>query len=245
MEDMKPTDIPKVDIIISEWMGYALLYEAMLDSVLYARDHFLRPGGVMLPAEATINIAPVYDPEYTQSTVGFWDNVYGFNMRAFTTHIYEDARIRIIPARAIVGSVCQFLYLDLYRCTKKDLIFKKKFMTSLTQEIPSLDGFAVWFDVRFGQSNAVTGPTTFDFVDFSAPIMHTGPYHPPTHWEQAYLMVNPAKKVNANAEGIPTRSIIHGDVSFTPRADNDREIDIGIHWEAFSSEEGTQTWAMS
>jgi hypothetical protein len=27
-----------VDIIISEWMGYALLYESMLDTVLYARD---------------------------------------------------------------------------------------------------------------------------------------------------------------------------------------------------------------
>lgn len=36
----------KVDIIISEWMGYFLLYEAMLDSVLVARDRFLAPGGI-------------------------------------------------------------------------------------------------------------------------------------------------------------------------------------------------------
>ncbi|KAG0042211.1 hypothetical protein BGZ83_000773, partial [Gryganskiella cystojenkinii] len=36
----------KVDIIISEWMGYFLLYEAMLDSVLVARDRFLNPGGI-------------------------------------------------------------------------------------------------------------------------------------------------------------------------------------------------------
>lgn len=36
----------KVDIIISEWMGYFLLYEAMLDSVLVARDRFLVPGGI-------------------------------------------------------------------------------------------------------------------------------------------------------------------------------------------------------
>lgn len=28
----------QVDIIISEWMGYFLVYESMLDSVLYARD---------------------------------------------------------------------------------------------------------------------------------------------------------------------------------------------------------------
>jgi hypothetical protein len=32
-----------VDIIISEWMGYMLLYEGMLDSVLYARNRFLKP----------------------------------------------------------------------------------------------------------------------------------------------------------------------------------------------------------
>ena len=31
----------KVDIIISEWMGYFLLYEGMLDTVLYARDKWL------------------------------------------------------------------------------------------------------------------------------------------------------------------------------------------------------------
>jgi len=30
--------VDKVDIIISEWMGYFLLYESMLDTVLIARD---------------------------------------------------------------------------------------------------------------------------------------------------------------------------------------------------------------
>ena len=30
----------KVDIIISEWMGYCLFYESMLDTVLYARYIF-------------------------------------------------------------------------------------------------------------------------------------------------------------------------------------------------------------
>lgn len=29
--------VDKVDIIISEWMGYFLFYESMLDTVLYAR----------------------------------------------------------------------------------------------------------------------------------------------------------------------------------------------------------------
>jgi protein arginine N-methyltransferase 1 len=33
--------VEKVDIIVSEWMGYFLLYESMLDTVIYARDKWL------------------------------------------------------------------------------------------------------------------------------------------------------------------------------------------------------------
>ena len=36
-----PDGIEKVDIIISEWMGYCLFYESMLQTVLYARDKWL------------------------------------------------------------------------------------------------------------------------------------------------------------------------------------------------------------
>ena len=33
--------VEKVDVIVSEWMGYCLFYESMLDTVLYARDKWL------------------------------------------------------------------------------------------------------------------------------------------------------------------------------------------------------------
>ncbi len=47
LEEVK-LPVEKVDIIISEWMGYFLLFESMLDSVLYARDKYLQPlTGVM------------------------------------------------------------------------------------------------------------------------------------------------------------------------------------------------------
>jgi protein arginine N-methyltransferase 1 len=39
--------VEKVDIIISEWMGYFLLYEAMLDTVLFARDKWLVKDGIV------------------------------------------------------------------------------------------------------------------------------------------------------------------------------------------------------
>ncbi len=53
--------VPQVDIIISEWMGYFLLYESMLDSVLWARDRYLKPDGKMLPDKATMFLALVED----------------------------------------------------------------------------------------------------------------------------------------------------------------------------------------
>lgn len=33
--------VDHVDIIISEWMGYCLFYESMLNTVIYARDKWL------------------------------------------------------------------------------------------------------------------------------------------------------------------------------------------------------------
>jgi len=45
---------PQVDIIISEWMGYFLLFESMLDSVLFARAKYLKPGGVGMYTQTTL-----------------------------------------------------------------------------------------------------------------------------------------------------------------------------------------------
>jgi len=54
----------QVDIIISEWMGYFLMYESMLDTVLYARDKWLRPGGLLLPDRCTLSLVAIEDAEY-------------------------------------------------------------------------------------------------------------------------------------------------------------------------------------
>jgi protein arginine N-methyltransferase 1 len=65
-----------VDIIISEWMGYFLLYESMLDTVLFARDKWLRqPGGIVLPDRASLSLAAIEDGQYRHEKIDFWDNV--------------------------------------------------------------------------------------------------------------------------------------------------------------------------
>lgn len=71
----------EIDIIVSEWMGYFLLYESMLDHVLWARDKFLnKKTGKMLPDRAQMYVAAIEDSEYRDGKVNFWKNVYGVNM---------------------------------------------------------------------------------------------------------------------------------------------------------------------
>jgi hypothetical protein len=67
---MEEVELPeKVDIIVSEWMGFYLLHESMLDSVLYARDKWLNEGGLVFPSRSRIFLAPVnldsyYEEQY-------------------------------------------------------------------------------------------------------------------------------------------------------------------------------------
>ncbi|MCD9640440.1 putative protein arginine N-methyltransferase 6 [Datura stramonium] len=72
----------EVDVIVSEWMGYILLYESMLGSVIIARDRWLKPGGLILPSNATLYMALVTHPDRYSGSVDFWRNVYGIDMSA-------------------------------------------------------------------------------------------------------------------------------------------------------------------
>jgi len=64
LEDGVTKNQKVVDIILSEWMGYFLLRESMLDSLIRARSLFLKPRtGLMMPSHATMLLAPITDEE--------------------------------------------------------------------------------------------------------------------------------------------------------------------------------------
>jgi protein arginine N-methyltransferase 1 len=82
MEDVE-LPVSSVDIIVSEWMGYFLLYESMLNTVLYARDKWLKKDtGIVFPDKAVLYICAVEDGQMKKERIDFWNNVYGFDMSA-------------------------------------------------------------------------------------------------------------------------------------------------------------------
>ena len=61
--------VEHVDIIVSEWMGYFLFYESMLNSVVFARDKWLAPGGIILPDKASLYICAIEDGDYKDEKI--------------------------------------------------------------------------------------------------------------------------------------------------------------------------------
>jgi hypothetical protein len=49
----------RVDVIVSEPIGFLLVHERMLESYIAARDRFLKPGGLMMPTTGSIVLAPM------------------------------------------------------------------------------------------------------------------------------------------------------------------------------------------
>ncbi|KAL3311968.1 Protein arginine N-methyltransferase 3 [Cichlidogyrus casuarinus] len=81
----------KVDVIISEWMEFLLLYEAMLDSVLHAARRFLRPGGAIYPRCYEIRAVLVEcNARLSREQIGHWDDVYGYKMPALRRNMLRE-----------------------------------------------------------------------------------------------------------------------------------------------------------
>lgn len=95
--------VPKVDIIISEWMGYFLLYESMLDTVLWARDKYLVKGGKMLPDKLHMYVAALEDGQYKQQKKEFWKDVYGVDMSCLTPTVMREPLIDVVSSNSIVS----------------------------------------------------------------------------------------------------------------------------------------------
>merc|ERR1712012_896688 len=119
--------VPKVDIIISEWMGYCLFYESMLDSVLFARDKWLADDGLMFPDRATLYVTAIEDRQYKDDKINWWDDVYGFDMSCIKKVALQEPLVDVVDRNQVVTNSCQLKGIDIQTCTKDDIPFESPF----------------------------------------------------------------------------------------------------------------------
>lgn len=236
----------KVDVIISEWMGYFLLRESMLDSVICARDRWLKPTGMMYPSHARIWIAPIRSGLGNQrkndfdSAMNEWDNFvddthnhYGVNMRVLTdSYRKENEKYYLqtslwsnLEPDQVVGIPAIIMELDCLTTTVGDIrSLNAKYSTSVSMESAIVAGFAGWFDVHFrgNQSN----PAQHEIELSTAPSRDN-----PTHWGQQVFLLNPSFTVKRGDK-------ITGSFSMTRSVENHRllNVEFSYHLQKSSGE---------
>jgi type I protein arginine methyltransferase len=161
--------VPKVDIIISEWMGYFLLYESMLDTVLYARDKYLVEGGKMLPDRAQIFVAAIEDEQYKNQKFGFWKDVYGVDMSCMSAAATKEPLVDACDGDMLNSSECMILDLDLCKMKKEDVEFATTYDVTFHRN-DKVHALVAWFDTPFSN---LKNPVN----------LSTSPYEPYTHWK--------------------------------------------------------------
>ena len=202
-----PSD--KVDIIISEWMGYFLLYESMMDSVIYARDKYLVPDGLMFPDVASMYVAMIEDAEYKSEKIHFWDNVYGFDMSCIKKIAILEPLVDTVEGEAQLSNACKLITFDLKTVTKEQLDFSASFKVHVTRN-DFCHAIVAWFDVDF---SACHKPITFS----------TGPSDEYTHWKQTVFYLE--DDLTASVGDTMT-----GNISCKRNAKNPRDLDIVIDY---------------
>lgn len=227
MEEVKlPFD--KVDIIISEWMGYFLLYESMLDTVLYARDKYLVKDGLIFPDKATIFMAGIEDGEYKDEKIGFWDNVWGFDYTPLKATAMTEPLVDTVDLKAVVTDPAPVITLDLYKCTVADLAFRLPYQLKARRS-DFVHAIIAWFDIEF---SACHKPIKFS----------TGPHTKYTHWKQTVFYLRDVLTVEEGEE-------IVGELENKPSEKNHRDLDITISYKLNTEDmhrqsSGTGTYRM-
>jgi protein arginine N-methyltransferase 1 len=167
----------EIDIIVSEWMGYFLLYESMLDHVLWARDKYLnKKTGKMLPDRAQMYVAAIEDSEYRDGKVNFWKNVYGVNMSVMSQGLFSDPMVDTVPANNLMSDTCCILDLDLVNMKKGDVEFSNFFQLKMNYN-DKIHGLVAWFDTSFSN---LTRPV----------VLTTSPVKKYTHWKQSVFYID-------------------------------------------------------
>jgi len=208
---LEDTELPiqQFDIIISEWMGYFLLYESMLDTVLEARDRYLKPGGLIFPDHATMYIAAIEDQEYKEEKINFWDNVYGFDYSCIKDIALREPLVDTVELKTLVTDPCRLKVIDLRTAKKEDLAFTTDFELHVTRN-DYVHAFLAWFDVSF---ECLHIPISFS----------TGPHSNYTHWKQTVFYTPETLTVSQNEK-------IVGKLECAPNARNNRDLDITISY---------------
>ena len=247
---IEQVDLPEqVDVIISEFMGHFLLRESMIDSVLYARDKFLKRGGAIYPSRARMYLAPAFCEGMELNGTSYSEEMqkwghflagmresYGLDFDCLSTDFEKEMQqelhginqgVELEPHHLLGPAVC-VKEIDLLKASMDDV---KRVSQSFTMDISpenldlkdlSLSAFAGWFSVHFDGSPY--NPTLVEVECSNEPSLGLD-----THWGQEAFVLNPPIAVRRGDK-------VEGHFEMTRMAGNWRLYDVNIDYSICSAD---------
>lgn len=171
----------KVDVLVSEPMGTLLVNERMLETFIFARDKFLKPGGKMFPQLGRIHVAAFSDEvlHLEMCSKGhFWcqNQFFGVDLSPLYSQAVDSYFSQVVVdafSPQVLVSTCATKVVDFGTVTEamlQDILIPLELQVTCPAPC-TVHGVAAWFDVFFNGSEA--------------PLwLSTAPGQATTHWFQ-------------------------------------------------------------
>lgn len=191
----------------------------MLDTIIFARDKWLKKGGLLFPDKATLFICAAEDRQVQAEKINFWDDVYGFNMSSMRNLVISEPMVDYVYPDQVVTNSCLIREVDLYTVQKEDLEFSVHFQLQVRRN-DNIQVLVTFFNVDFTKCHKPLG--------FS-----TSPGGRHTHWKQTIFYLDHFVPVKKGEEINGIFSMKHNlrnfrDLDYTIRIDFDG-VDGSIH----------------
>ncbi len=131
----------------------------MIESVLWARDRYLEPNGLMLPSHSRLYFAPTQLMEKYEEKINFWDSIFGISMKSlkaqaqetfFSKPMYQET---IEPSALMVDSPALILNCDMHTFPISGLEFQRSPFSFVFPKRCVVTSFTCWFDCDFHASS--------------------------------------------------------------------------------------------
>ncbi|CAN9497849.1 unnamed protein product [Ophioblennius macclurei] len=220
----------QVDVLVSEWMGNCLLFEFMVESVLLARDRWLRDGGMMWPSSAAFILVPCQADSYYSEKMAFWERPYGLDFTPLQSLAQQEFFAKpkfshLIEPNDCLAAPQDVICIDMHTLKVRDLEEMKSQFSFCVEKSGVFHGFTAWFTVHFESLEAGGAPVE----------LNTGPNSEPTHWKQTLFMLDQPISVYAGDS-------ISGTIVLKRNSTWRRHMTVTLHWNVKSVIEETDNY---
>lgn len=174
-EDIRKTNFPKVDLLMSECLGHLGYDEDTVGIFLDVRNKLLKKGGQIIPENLTLFLAPTNFSKIHRENIKPWKKEkYSFNFQSLGKKAMNHIYVVPIEQQFLISDGKKINTCDLKTAKNYDFQTKVEFRTNKKTRIYGLCG---WWESRLSEKV----------------ILSTAPDKLLTHWEQCFLPIAPTK----------------------------------------------------